>query len=202
MKPRFPVVATIVVCAAILTMISLGVWQLQRKQWKEALIARYAAASQQTGEVRWPERPDEVEGALYRSSHLKCAKVVSMTTVAARNALDEPGLAVVATCRLGLKSEVTVSLGWTAEPKVVDWEGGEVHGIVASGGQDADGRLRARLIAYPPAAGLQPLAKPDPNALANNHLAYAVQWFAFAVVAAVIYGLLLYRRLAPATARR
>ncbi|WP_225204787.1 SURF1 family cytochrome oxidase biogenesis protein [Novosphingobium huizhouense] len=202
MKPRFPVLSTMVVCAAILTMIALGVWQLQRKQWKEALIARYAAAAQETGDVRWPERADEVEGALYRTSHLDCPKVVSMTTVAARNALDEPGLAVVANCRLGLNSEVAVSLGWTPEPKVIDWPGGTVHGIVASGGEGPDGRLRARLIAYPPAAGLQPLARPDPNALPNNHLAYAVQWFAFAVVASVIYGILLYRRLAPKPARR
>lgn len=202
MKPRFPVFSTIVVCSAILTMIALGVWQLQRKQWKEALIARYAAASQQTGDVPWPERPAAVEDALYRTSHFHCDKVLSMTTIAARNALDEPGLAVVATCRLGLKSEVAVSLGWSQQPKIIAWEGGEVHGIVASGGKDADGNPRARLVAYPPAAGLQPLAKPDPNSLPNNHLAYAVQWFAFAVVASVIYGLLLYRRLAPKPARR
>lgn len=202
MKPRFPVFSTIVVCSAILTMIALGVWQLQRKQWKEALIARYAAASQQTSEVPWPVRPGDIEDALYRNSHFRCAKVLSMTAVSARNALDEAGLAIVANCRLGLRSEVAVSLGWSPQPKFVDWEGGEVHGIVASGGEGPDGKPRARLVAYPPAAGLQPLAKPDPNALPNNHLAYAVQWFAFAVVASVIYGLLLYRRLAPKPARR
>ncbi|WP_225009049.1 SURF1 family cytochrome oxidase biogenesis protein [Novosphingobium percolationis] len=202
MKPRFPVTATIVVLAAVMTMIALGVWQLQRKAWKEALIARYAAAAQQEGEVPWPMKPQQVEDALYRRSHFNCAKVVSMTSVSGRSALGDAGLAIVATCRLGLKSEVAVSLGWTLAPKVIEWQGGDVHGVIASGGEGPDGKLRPRLVAYPPVPGLQPLARPDPNDLPNNHLAYAVQWFIFAAIALVIYGIVLARRLAPAPSRR
>ena len=37
----WPVIATILVVAAVATMIALGVWQLQRKGEKEALIALY-----------------------------------------------------------------------------------------------------------------------------------------------------------------
>jgi surfeit locus 1 family protein len=40
------------------------------------------------------------------------------------------------------------------------------------------------------------LARPDPRDIPNNHLAYAVQWFLFATVAAVIYALALAKRLA------
>ncbi|MBM3928735.1 MAG: SURF1 family protein, partial [Sphingomonadales bacterium] len=35
---------------------------------------------------------------------------------------------------------------------------------------------------------------PDLSAVPNNHLAYAVQWFLFAVVAAIIYAMALRRR--------
>ncbi len=38
------------------------------------------------------------------------------------------------------------------------------------------------------------MAPPDPNDLPNNHLAYAGQWFFFALTALVIYWLALRRR--------
>ena len=41
---RVPIFATIVVLAAAAVMVALGVWQLQRLEQKEALLARYAAA--------------------------------------------------------------------------------------------------------------------------------------------------------------
>ena len=51
---RIPIVSTIVVIAAALTMVGLGVWQLQRKTEKEALIGRYEAALKDSAEVPWP----------------------------------------------------------------------------------------------------------------------------------------------------
>ena len=44
MPRRLPIFPTIVVAAAVAIMIGLGMWQLQRAEWKEALLARYAAA--------------------------------------------------------------------------------------------------------------------------------------------------------------
>ena len=41
---RIPVIPTIVVLLAVATMIGLGVWQLERLQWKEALLAHYRQA--------------------------------------------------------------------------------------------------------------------------------------------------------------
>ena len=43
------------------------------------------------------------------------------------------------------------------------------------------------------------MAAPDPGDLPNNHLAYAGQWFLFALAAAVIYVLALRRRRRDAT---
>ena len=58
------------------------------------------------------------------------------------------------------------------------------------------------MVAIEPVAGLQPLAAPDPADLPNNHLAYAGQWFLFALTALVIYGLVLRQKLGLTTGRR
>ena len=41
---RLPILPTILVAAAVVVMIGLGVWQLSRAEWKERLIAQYRAA--------------------------------------------------------------------------------------------------------------------------------------------------------------
>jgi surfeit locus 1 family protein len=41
---RLPLVPTLIVATAVAVMIGLGIWQLQRKGEKEALIAQYRAA--------------------------------------------------------------------------------------------------------------------------------------------------------------
>jgi surfeit locus 1 family protein len=66
-----------------------------------------------------------------------------------------------------------------------------VTGVISPGGPAG-----ARLVADPPLAGLEANAKPDPSNIPNNHLAYAVQWFFFALTALVIYALALRKRLA------
>jgi cytochrome oxidase assembly protein ShyY1 len=60
------------------------------------------------------------------------------------------------------------------------------------GGKEA--ALRPMLVSNTPAPGLEASAPPSPDEVPNNHLAYAVQWFLFAGVAALIYGLALRRR--------
>ena len=47
------------------------------------------------------------------------------------------------------------------------------------------------LVSDTPAAGLDANPGPDLSAVPNNHLAYAVQWFIFAALAGIIYGLAL-----------
>ena len=69
---RIPIVSTVVVLAAVATMIGLGVWQLQRKEWKEALIARYAAAETMNSAVPWPASRAEYAIALIRTTSAQC----------------------------------------------------------------------------------------------------------------------------------
>ena len=54
------------------------------------------------------------------------------------------------------------------------------------------------LVSAEAAPGLQPSEPPSLDAIPNNHLAYAVQWFLFAGVALVIYAIALHRRSPPA----
>ena len=54
--------------------------------------------------------------------------------------------------------------------------------------------LRPMLIATSSVVGLCAPSQPKPEDVANNHLAYAVQWFLFAAAAAIIYLLALRKR--------
>ena len=185
MTRRIPIIPTVIVIAAVLTMIGLGIWQLGRLGEKEALIARYQAAASNAAEVPFPV-DDNAESSWFRRSRVTCGRVLSITTVSGTAASGQKGLAVRATCTQGAFGvPVTIDLGFTRELVTPQWDGGEVTGVIAPG---------PRLVADPAAAGLQPLAKPDPGDLPNNHLAYAGQWFFFALTALVIYVLALRRR--------
>jgi surfeit locus 1 family protein len=188
---RFPFVSTLVVLAAVATMIGLGVWQLHRKTWKEAEIARYEAARAMNAEVPWPATPADYEGALYRHSRIDCAEVKGMSAIAGRSADGRPGWAHIARCDLLGGGQADVALGWSDNPASPRWAGGAVGGLIAGSGK------AVRLIASPPQAGLAQLAAPDPDAVSTTpmgHLSYAIQWFAFATIALVIYALALRKK--------
>lgn len=194
-RKRLPIIATIVVAAAIATMIGLGVWQLQRREWKEDLLARYVAATDNPAVIA--ELPGNPELLLYRRMRFTCAEVVGWQAIAGRNSRDESGYAHVAQCVSdtvfnfdgpGYVAEVVV--GWSRDPnKRPNWQGGPLTGTIAPGGN-----LGWRVVADPPLAGLEANARPDPGSIPNNHLAYAGQWFFFALTALVIYVLALRRR--------
>ena len=198
---RVPIFSTIVVIAAVLTMIGLGIWQLQRKQEKEALIARYQAA------LATPEPtfslPDSPEAA-FRRIETYCDNPTPSEPVSGRNARGQSGWTHVVLCEIGgpdpalpdwqqapdhvIKTAKLV-IGWSRDTTPIIWDGGAVSGIVVP-----DKEMGGRIALDPPVAGLQPLAPPDPADLPNNHLAYAGQWFFFALTALVIYVLALRRR--------
>ncbi|MEO6718505.1 MAG: SURF1 family protein [Novosphingobium sp.] len=185
--------STIVVLIAVGIMIRLGFWQLERLHQKEALLARYAAAHSMSSDVGFPRSSLEAQPLLYRHSALDCPKVSGGESVAGRSAKDEMGIGHIATCILADGTSARIVLGWSRNPKVPDWRGGMVAGIIAPG---------PRLVADPPLAGLQANARPDPSDLPNNHFSYAVQWFLFAGVALVIYVLAVRKRLAGDASHR
>lgn len=189
---RIPIFATLIVVAAVATMIALGVWQLHRLAWKEDLIARYAQVETMSSDVAWPRDPTSAEAALFRHTHIRCDQVLAQDATAGRNRAGVTGWAQTARCGLDGGGTATVALGWTQSTAILPWSGGEIGGIVAPGEGNS-----VRLIASPPPAGMQQLAAPDPRDIPNNHFAYAIQWFLFAGVAAVIYGIALRKKLRP-----
>ena len=189
MTRKVPLFATLLVAAAIAAMIALGVWQLQRARWKEALLAHYSEAQAMSAAVPWPRGEAAIEQSLFRWSGFDCQRVLGLRVTAATSAKGQSGVAQIARCALPDGSEAEVALGWSLAPQVPSWQGGEVSGIIGP---------RGVLIAAQPAAGLQSLAPPDPVDAApptpEGHLAYAGQWFFFALTALVIYILALRKR--------
>jgi len=200
---RFPVVATILVGLAIAAMIGLGIWQLQRKGQKEALIAQLEA-NRSLPPIAFPRIPVD-DTLLFRRASAFCLQAVSYTMEGGRNAAGQHGWRRIAQCRTGAEGPgLTVQIGVARTPDAKPaWGGGEVSGYITHApdhrpmiaGLFSHAPKTLMLVADPPAAGLDANPKPDLSAVPNNHLAYAVQWFLFALVAGVIYAIALRRRL-------
>jgi len=190
MNGKLPLVPTILVALAIAAMIGLGVWQLERRKEKEALLARYAAAAN-LPPIGWPSVPPKEPLPLFRSATANCLQVIGFRTAAGQNRQGDPGFLVVADCRTGAEGPgLSVELGWSKDPNAGrTYQGGLVSGVIAP-----DKLSRMRLVAASPGPGLVASAPPSPDIIPNNHLSYAIQWFLFAGIAALIYYLALRQR--------
>lgn len=184
MNPRVPILPTLIVLAACATMVGLGVWQLGRMDEKAELLARYAAAEQSSEPAAFPMTGDGA-AVWFRRSEVVCDTVMAVQPVAGTAASGAKGWAMRAQCSSGDGRQALVDLGFSRDLALPEWDGGKATGVIAPG---------PRLIADPALAGLEPLAKPDPAELPNNHFAYAMQWFFFAITALVIYALALRAR--------
>jgi surfeit locus 1 family protein len=185
---RLPIIPTILVALAAATMIGLGLWQLDRAEQKEALIARYQAA-QNRPPIAFPTIPTASEDLpLFRFATGVCLKPLRRRVTAGRNRAGESGYAHIIDCATGAEGPgMAVEVGWSRDPNAkIDWAGGPVSGIIAP-----DRETRIRLIAATAAPGLAPSAPPSLEQIPNNHLSYAFQWFAFAAIALIIYFLAL-----------
>jgi cytochrome oxidase assembly protein ShyY1 len=179
------------VLVALPVLLGFGVWQLQRAEWKEALLADLARNSEAplldlgTGPI-----PNDAQFRLVRLA-LDCPGGPA-TLRAGRNQQGQSGYSTLADCRAGT-IKVTRDTGWSPRPDArilppiaASFEGRLVTASPA-------GWLLVQSTAEPP---LVPSAPPGLETISNNHLSYAVQWFSFAAILAVIYGLWLRRWLA------
>jgi len=187
MTRRLPIVPTILVALAVATMIGLGIWQLDRKEQKEALLASYAAAAGKPP-IGWPSVPPKEPLPLFRSATGNCLSVTGFRTAPGQSVQGEPGFLIIADCRTGAEGPgLPVELGWSKNPNAGHaYRGGLVSGTIAP-----DSKSRMRLVAATPGPGLMASAPPSPDTIPNNHLSYAIQWFLFAGIAIVIYVLAL-----------
>lgn len=188
---RLPIIPTLFVLAAVGVMIALGFWQLDRRAQKEAMLAHYAEAQALSAEIAWPTDPAAQEAALFRRTTFDCQAPGKDMPIAGYDRSGTVGWAHGVNCGLPGGARAEVVLGWSKDLAERQWSGGTVRGVIAPGAGKS-----IRLIADPPLAGLAASALPDPKTIPNNHWSYAIQWFLFAGVALVIYGLALRKRLA------
>ena len=189
---RLPIIPTILVLAAGAVMIGLGIWQLQRARWKDGLVARYARA-ETLPPLEYPTIPlSDEQLPLFRHATGVCLRPIGQRAVAGQNRAGEPGYVHIVDCVTGAEGPgMSVEVGWSKDPNArVNWSGGPVSGVIAP-----DRRMRMRLVAASAPPGLEPSAVPSLRIIANNHRSYALQWFAFALIALVIYGLAVRKRL-------
>ena len=188
---RWPIVPTLVVLLAAAIMVKLGFWQLDRMAEEQAKLASFEQAARLTAPVTFPAfDATDREQAVYRRATVQCERAGEWRTTAGRNAQDRAGYVQIVEC-LRLSGEtVEVQAGWSDDLSAPDWNGGTVSGVIAP---NRDGSLV--LVADPPLAGLAANALPTPSSdQPSKNLSYAVQWFAFALTALVIYVLALRRR--------
>ena len=188
---RLPILPTLVVVAAVAVMIGLGVWQLRRAAWKEGLLAQYARA-ESLPPIAWPGLiGSDDQLPLFRHATGVCLRPVSKRAVAGENSKGEPGYVHIVDCMTGAEGPgMSVQIGWSKDPNAQSsWRGGPVSGVIAP-----DKRSRMRLVAATPASGLEANAAPSMKSISNNHRLYAIQWFSFAAIALLIYGLALRKR--------
>jgi len=185
---RIPLIPTIVVAAAVAVMIGLGVWQLQRAKWKEGLLHRYAEAGN-LPPIAFPGGPlADDQLPLFRHATGVCLRPIGRRTVPGEGASREPGYVHIVDCVTGAEGPgMSVAVGWSKNPNApINWGGGPVSGIIAP-----DNKTRMRLVAASAPPGLEAVAPPSLSSVPNNHRSYAIQWFAFALIATIIYVLAL-----------
>ena len=196
MSRRPPVIASILVALAVAAMIGLGAWQLKRAKWKEALLARYAAA-EKLPPITWPTVPlknDELP--LFRHATGVCLRPAAKRAIAGENAAGDTGYVQIVECATGAEGPgISVEVGWSKNPNAkINWAGGPVSGIIVP-----DRHSRMRLVAATAPPGLQPSKPPAVSSISPItpavHRGYAATWFILAGVASIIYGLALRKRL-------
>jgi surfeit locus 1 family protein len=201
---RLPLLPTIVVLIAVVAMIALGVWQLDRRVEKEALIARLSA-NRDLPPMAYPAQAPVADEAMFRKARVTCLRVTGWRVTGGATPTGQGGYRHIAECVTGAEGPgALIDMGVAANPAFKpDWRGGTVDGLITTEPNQSSliGKalgtappLRPMLVADVPARGLAASAPPSTAGISNNHLAYAVQWFLFAGVALVIYGIALWRR--------
>jgi cytochrome oxidase assembly protein ShyY1 len=186
-------------------MVALGIWQLARLQQKQAALAAYRA-NMHLPPTAYPLGAPTDERYLFRTVSAQCMRVLGWQVTGGHTRDGMSGWRHIAHCATGRAgvAPLLVDMGVSGFPDVVvKWHGGSVVGRAAHAPDATSLIMRMAGRAPPPrlmivseaaAPGLSPSALPDPSSVPNNHLAYAAQWFFFATVALLIYGLALRKR--------
>lgn len=195
---RFPMISTLVVLIAVAIMVFLGFWQIDRLDQKNALLETYAANLDRPA-ITYPELGPVANESMFRRSAVNCLRVTDWRGGSGTAADGAKGFRYMARCVTGAEGPgVLINFGVGNRPNMeIDWQGGEVTGWIthAPSGSALQNSLNGEesgpgpmLVSDKSMAGLKAPSRPSLDDIPNNHFAYAVQWFLFAVIALVIYG--------------
>jgi surfeit locus 1 family protein len=204
-RKRFPWLATLLTLVMVPILIGLGIWQLERRAWKAELKAQLAAAP-----TLPPVTATGFAAALadatplqYRRAVLDCrpGSVKPYDLKGGQSAAGASGFLVLVDCgdpalRHGDGPGVVVVAGWNERPDTTTpvAVATRFDGLIIDRPYGDDKRRPQYMLiprtAVPP---LAPSLMPDPADLSDNHLSYAIQWFSFAAILIVIYGIWLRR---------
>lgn len=193
---RLPLLPTAIVALAVPALVMLGIWQLQRAEWKKGLLERLAANAQAPVIARPADLMARRDELSFRRVRTICREIRPWPPSAARSVDGRAGYRQQIWCHEGQGEPLLVSIGVAANPalKVAPVPGSVFTGrLVPRNGRSADDPPFV-LIAETAVAPLAAEAPPTLAGIPNNHRAYAVQWFLFAGILAVIYGLWLRQR--------
>ena len=200
---RLPVLPTLVVLAAVAVMIGLGIWQWQRAEQKDRMLAEFAANASLPALDLDPlldNDPARRPPLAFRRVLITCRAENAEPRL--RGGASREGLGgwnYLVPCRpgaSGLAGRIWVNAGWSRTPD--ESLRLSLNGLVAGtlGMVEEDGPMTLTSArAVPP---LAPGTAPRLEDIPNNHRAYVFQWFFFAAAALVIYWLAARRRLSAA----
>jgi surfeit locus 1 family protein len=194
LRARKLIIPTIMTAVMLIVLIALGLWQLQRMAWKETMLKNLALP------VLVLSAPAKMTADMeLRRVQISCPEV-SFADVKIRDyAAFTPQYRAFTKCP-GVDGIVVVDHGFNttrgnpiANPRR-QFEGTVREWQPESWALRVAGAKRIKRADFGAAGAVSPFfvkAGPPPKAsnIANNHFAYAIQWFAFAGVLTVIYGL-------------
>ncbi len=200
---RVPFWPTLMAFVMLTALVALGIWQLQRREWKHALIARLEAAQSLP-----PLQPVDYFKAMagqssvqYRRAELPCSpgRVLPYDLKGGSSIAGDGGYLVLVSCRPNrLPPDIVAVAGWTIRPDAarvpLDIDTVFKGLIIEKPYGDAAGRPQFMLIPDTAVPPLQVSRMPTPEDLPDNHLSYAGQWFGLALSLLAIYGIWLRRR--------
>lgn len=193
---RLPLGATLLTLVMVPCLIALGLWQLERREWKHALIARLEAATTLPPVTRGDiERATRDGRSLqYRRAAVDChpGRRARYDIKGGTSADDQGGFLVLVDCDDPARDrpDLVVVAGWTVRPDAVttlDLDTRFTGILIDKPYGDAAGRPRFMLIPTSAVAPLRPSRLPTPGDLPDSHLSYALQWFSFAATLSIIY---------------
>lgn len=181
-------------------LIALGFWQLERREWKHAMIAELQRAPALPAVA-----PREFFAGIvgekslqFRRATVDCrpGRVTPYDLKGGTSANGEGGYLVLVSCGARPRPEIVVVAGWTLRPDAVKSlivDRSFTGTVIERPYGDTIGRPHFMLIPQDSVPPLMPSRIPTVGDMSDNHLSYALQWFAFAATLVIIYFIYLRR---------